>query len=218
MTIQYVLFDLDGTLTDPVEGITNCVEYALEKFNIHPSSHEELHPYIGPPLVHSFMSFHGLSHDDAECAVAHYRERFSVKGWLENRVYEGIPELLRELQSGGVTLLVATSKPEEFANRILEHFNLANYFSFIAGSTLSGLRSEKADVIAYLLEKYPEIHAENCVMVGDRKYDVFGAHECGLPAIGVLYGYGDRAEMEAAKADLIVEDIPALREWLIRMI
>lgn len=218
MSISYVLFDLDGTLIDPVEGITNCVEYALKKFNICFSSRVELYPYIGPPLVHSFMNFHGLSHDDAERAVAYYRERFSVKGWLENRVYEGAPELLQELQSRGVALMVATSKPEEFTNRILEHYNLAQYFTFVAGCTLSGLRPEKGDVIAYLIEKYPEINADNCVMIGDRKYDVLGAHKCGLPVVGVLYGYGDRAEMEAVKADFIVEDIQALREWLIRRI
>lgn len=218
MTLRYILFDLDGTLTDSMLGITNCAMYALEKFNIHPQNREELLPYIGPPLIYSFSTFHGLSREQAERAVVYYRERFSTIGWQENEVYEGIPELLDELMSRGVALMVATSKPELFTHRILEYFDLKKYFTFIAASTMDEKRSEKADVIAYLLEKYPEINAENCVMVGDRKYDVEGAHHCGLPAAGVLYGYGDRAEMETAKADFIVEDIPALREWLVSRI
>lgn len=218
MAVSYLLFDLDGTLTDPAEGITNCVEYALEKFDIHPSSKEELYPYIGPPLTYSFTNYHGLSQSNAELAVAYYRERFSEKGLFENQVYKGIAELLRELQNYGVTLIVATSKPEEFANRILEHFGLAQHFAFVAGCTLSGLRPEKADVIAYVRENYPDINAENTLMIGDRKFDIEGAHACGLPAVGVLYGYGDRAEMEAAKADFIVTTVEDLREFLFRCI
>lgn len=218
MALRYVLFDLDGTLTDPALGITNCVMYALEKFNIHPSCREELYPYIGPPLTHSFAQFHGLSAEDAERAVAYYRERFSTVGLYENEVFAGIPALLEELTNNGLTLLVATSKPEEFTNRILEHFDLARYFAFVAGCTLSGLRPTKADVIAYIREKYPEISAQNTWMIGDRKFDVEGAHKCGLPAVGVLFGYGDRAEMEAEKADFIVEDIPALRDLLLENI
>lgn len=214
MALRYVLFDLDGTLTDPAPGITNCVMHALEKFDIHPSSREELYPYIGPPLVYSFMEYHGLSQEQAEQAVVYYRERFAVKGLYENKVFDGIPALLKDLNDRGVTLMVATSKPEEFTNRILKHFDLSRYFSFVAGCTLSGLRPEKADVIAYIREMHPEISAENTLMIGDRKYDVHGAHKCGLPAVGVLFGYGDRAEMEAAKADFIAEDIPALSELL----
>lgn len=215
MSISYLLFDLDGTLTDPVEGITNCVQYALEKFGIYPSTREELYPYIGPPLIYSFTHFHGLSQEDAEQAVLYYRERFSELGWKENEVYEGIPELLRELQERGVPLMVATSKPEEFTNRILKHFDLAKYFTFVAGCTLSGLRPEKADVIAYVCEKYPQITAENTLMIGDRKFDVEGAHQCGLPAVGILYGYGSYAEMEEAKADFIVKDVACLRDFLL---
>ncbi len=218
MPILYLLFDLDGTLTDPVVGITNCVQYALEKFGIYPASREELYPYIGPPLIYSFMNFHGLSRDQADCAVVYYRERFSVKGWAENTIFEGIPELLQELQGRGVQLMVATSKPEQFTNRILEHFDLAKYFTFVAGCTLNGLRPEKADVIAYIREKYPEVTADNTLMIGDRKFDIEGAHKCGLSAVGVLYGYGDRAEMEQANADYIVEDITSLRDLLLQKV
>ena len=218
MGIQYVLFDLDGTLTDSMPGITNCARYALEMFGIYPQNQEELLPYIGPPLVYSFATFHGLTKEQAEQAVAYYRERFSTVGWRENEVYEGVRELLDELQGRGVALMVATSKPDVFTNRILEHFDLARYFTFVAASTLDEKRSEKADVIAYLLENHPEIHGDNCVMIGDRKYDVLGAHRCGLSAIGVLYGYGDREEMEAAGADFIVESIEELRNLLLSRI
>ncbi len=215
MSIRYVLFDLDGTLTDSALGITNCALYALEKFGIYPASREELLPYIGPPLMHSFMTFHGLTREQAEQAVVHYRERFSIMGWRENEVYDGIPELLSELQDRGVKLIVATSKPEVFTSRILEHFNLAKYFAFVVGSTLDGVRSEKSDVIAFIRERIPEINAENTLMVGDRKYDVEGAHIQNLPVVGVLYGYGDREELEAAGADFIAEDVATLRQRLL---
>lgn len=218
LAIRYVLFDLDGTLTDPALGITNCVQYALEKFDIYPQTGEELFPYIGPPLMVSFMNFHGLSQEQAKQAVKYYRERFSVKGLYENEVFEGIPELLRKLQEREVTLIVATSKPEEFACRILEYFDLVKYFTFVAGSTLDGQRPEKADVIAYIRESYPEMTAANTLMIGDRKYDVEGAHKCGLPTVGVLYGYGDRAELETAKADYIVDSVSGLHELLLGLL
>ena len=212
-----VVFDLDGTLTDPVEGITNCVQYALEKFRIYPISREELYPYIGPPLIYSFREFHGLSENEAEQAVAYYRERFSVTGLFENTVFDGIPELLEELKSKGVTLMIATSKPEEYTHRILRHFALDSYFDFVCGSTLSGLRPTKEAVIAHIRQKYPQLNGDNTLMVGDRKYDVEGAHSQGLNAVGVLFGYGDREEMEAAKADYIASDVSDLRQLLLSL-
>lgn len=217
MAIRYILFDLDGTLTDSALGITNCATYALKKFGIFPTSTAELLPYIGPPLMDSFKEFHGLSQDQAQQAVIYYRERFSKIGWRENEVFDGIPSLLKELNDRGVALMVATSKPEEFTCRILEHFDLRKYFEFVAGSTLDGQRSGKADVIAYIRGKFPEMTAENTVMIGDRKYDVIGAHSQNLPAVGVLYGYGDRDEMKAAGADFIVEDVVALQQLLLPM-
>ena len=213
--MRYVLFDLDGTLTDPGPGITNCVAYALEKFGIHPESREELYPYIGPPLVPSFQEYHGLNAEQAEQALLYYRERFSVKGLYENEVYAGIPALLSALRDRGDRLIVATSKPEEFTNRILAHFDLAKYFDFVGGNTLDESRPTKAAVIGYIQETFPDISAENAVMVGDRKYDVEGAHACGLPAIGVLYGYGDRAELESVGADKIVSSVEELTSVLL---
>ncbi|MBE6806515.1 MAG: HAD family hydrolase [Ruminococcaceae bacterium] len=212
--LRYVLFDLDGTLTDPGPGITNCVRYALEKFDVHPESREELYPYIGPPLTYSFQEFHGLTADQAEQALLYYRERFSVIGLFENEVYPGIPRLLKELKDRGVTLIVATSKPEEFTVRILEHFDLAKYFTFVGGNTLNEDRPTKGAVIAYIREQFPSITRENTIMVGDRKYDIEGAHTQNLPALGVLYGYGDRAEMTKAGAEWIAETVEQLGEIL----
>lgn len=215
--LKYALFDLDGTLTDPGPGITNCVAYALEKFDIFPKNREELYPYIGPPLTYSFQEFHGLSAEQAEQALLFYRERFSVKGLYENDLYPGITDLLVSLKDRGVELIVATSKPEEFTVRILEHFDLAKYFTFVGGNTLNEDRPTKEAVIAYIRENYPDISRENAVMIGDRKYDIRGAHCHDLPAIGVLYGYGDREEMDDAGADFIVDDIANLTSLLLKL-
>ena len=215
MSGRYILFDLDGTLTDPGIGITNCVGYALEKCGVHPSSREELYPYIGPSLVWGFQRYHGLSEEMAKQALSYYRERFSVKGMYENEVYDGIPALLKNLQGKGVRLLVATSKPEEFTVEILRHFDLAKYFDFVAGNTLDDRRPTKASVIAYLQEQYPDIAAENAIMVGDREYDVLGARERGLSTVGVLYGYGSRDELEQAEAAHVVADVSALHAFLL---
>lgn len=213
--LKFALFDLDGTLTDPGPGITNCVRYALDKFDIHPATREELYPYIGPPLTYSFQEYHGLTAEQAEQALLYYRERFSVKGLFENEVYPGIPELLQKLKGRGVTLMVATSKPEEFTLRILEHFDLAQYFDFVGGNTLNEDRPTKESVIAYIKEHYADISGENTVMVGDRKYDVEGAHCHDLPAIGVLYGYGDRSELVDAGADQTVATVQELENLLL---
>lgn len=214
MSLKYALFDLDGTLTDPGLGIANCVQYALNRFGITPDSREELYPYIGPPLLYSFREFHGLSEQQSEEAVTAYRERFSRLGMFENELYDGIPELLEWLISQGVSPIVATSKPEEYTVEILKHFDLAKYFVFVGGNTLKEERPNKSDVIGYILENYPDISRGNAVMIGDRKYDVEGAHAFDLPAVGVLYGYGDRAEMEAAGADHTAESVAELRRVL----
>ena len=144
--------------------------------------------------------------------------RCSVKGLYENELFAGIPELLADLQSRGVTLIVATSKPEEFTHRILDHFDLSKYFAFVGGNTLDEKRPTKASVIQHILNEYPHITPNNTVMVGDRHFDVEGAHAFGLPAVGVLYGYGDRAEMEVAGADYIAEDVTGLHDLLVSLL
>ena len=209
---KYLLFDLDGTLTDPMIGITNCVMYALEKFGIRVPDRRELYPYIGPPLTESFMKRHGLTAAQADAALAYYRERFSSTGMFENTLYEDVPSFLQTLKEEGYTLLIATSKPEEYTVQILKHFSLDGYFDFIAGNTLDESRPTKSAVIAYLRERYPDISADNAVMIGDRKYDVVGARENGLQSIGVLYGYGSQEELVTAGATALAADFEQLKQ------
>lgn len=204
-----VLFDLDGTLTNPGRGITNSVAYALNKFGIETEDKKEFYKFIGPPLLDSFMKYYGFSEEEAETAIAYYREYFRDTGIFENEVYDGIPELLEEIRNSGRKIILATSKPEEFAKRILVHFGLDKYFDFAAGATMDSSRNKKGDVIAYAL-KESGCSSENAVMVGDRLHDILGAKENGLDSIGVLFGYGSREELENAGADYIagtVKDI-----------
>ncbi|MBQ4429094.1 MAG: HAD hydrolase-like protein [Clostridia bacterium] len=212
---KYCLFDLDGTLTDPAPGITASVAYALERFGIEVSDRAELNKFIGPPLVYSFKTFFGFTDDMAKQALSYYRERFSAGGLYENEIYTGIAELLERIKEGGGRVILATSKPEEFAAMILEHFDILKHFDFVAGNTLDETRPEKRQVLAHILANYPEICAENAVMVGDREYDVLAAKEFSLPSVGVLFGYGSLEELESAGADMIAEDVPALSALLI---
>lgn len=213
--MKYVLFDLDGTLTDPGIGITNCVQYALNHFGIMPSEREELFPYIGPPLVDSFKTFHGLSEEQAQQALCLYRERFNTKGIFENELISGIPEMLNTLKNRGIKLIIATSKPEEYTVRILQHFAIDQYFDFVGGNTLREERPKKSDVVRYIMDNHPDMSGKNTVMVGDRKYDVQGAHTFGIPTIGVLFGYGSREELTSAGADYVVESVPELENRLL---
>lgn len=215
---KYLLFDLDGTLTDPAEGITNSVMHALEKFGIFVKDRQELYPYIGPPLTDSFVRYHGLSAAQSEEALGYYREYFSVKGMFENIPYSGIAAFLEELCGKGYTLMIATSKPEEFTVQILQYFSLDRYFAFVAGNTLDEDRPTKASVIAYLCEHHPDICATNTLMIGDRKYDIEGAKLNGLPSIGVLYGYGSREELEGAGATALVADLDELLTEIRRLL
>ena len=208
-----ILFDLDGTLTNPGEGITNSVAYALEKWNIHVEDRTGLYPFIGPHLKDSFMDFYSFSEEQAEQAVACYREYFQDRGIFENVVYEGVEEMLKTLKASGRKIILATSKPEEFAVRILEHFHLAAYFDFIGGASMDGTRVKKADVISYALKEGKVTDLSGAVMIGDRKHDILGAAQAGLDSIGVLYGYGDEAELREAGALYLagrVEDIAGL--------
>lgn len=206
---QVYLFDLDGTLTDPKEGITKSVAYALEKFDITVKHLDDLCVFIGPPLLDSFMKEYGMSESMANDAIRYYREYFSLKGIFENKVYDGIEAMLKMLKEKGHTCIVATSKPEEFARQIIEHFQLQAYFDDVCGATMDGSRSKKGDVIAYALNKHA-IKKDAAIMVGDRKHDIIGAHENGLPCIAVLYGYGSREEFIEAKADVIIESVDDL--------
>lgn len=207
---QYILFDLDGTLTDPGLGITNSVAYSLEKYGIFVDDRSELYKFIGPPLIDSYMDFYGFHKEKAVQAVDVYREYYAVKGIFENYVYDGIPELLKLLQENGKKIVLATSKPEEYAKIILEHFDLTKYFFYIAGSNMDESRSKKSEVIEYALKKCQIKDKSQAVMIGDREHDIIGAKETGLDSIGVLYGYGDYEELERAGADQIVESVDSL--------
>lgn len=217
MKKEYILFDLDGTLTDPALGITNSLMYALEKFGMHIENREELYKFIGPPLIDMMMQEYGFSREKATKGLAYYREYFGVKGLLENEVYDGIPKMLETLQRNGYKLVLATSKPEKYARKILEHFDLAKYFYFIGGSDMDETRSTKEAVIEYDLAALGNPDVNKCIMVGDRKYDVVGAYEFGIECIGVLFGYGSREELEEANAAYVVKTVEELEKLLLNI-
>lgn len=209
MKYKYVLFDLDGTITEPVMGITNAYMYALEKFNIKVAERSELFKVIGPPLRQSFPEFYHLSEEDTERAVKYYREYYSGRGLEENDIMPGIPETLVSLKQAGCRLYVATSKPEEYAVKILQNLKLDGYFDYIAGASMDGSRDNKISVMEYLIEKIrldnPQAKIREMIMVGDRHFDVDGAKAFNMDSIGVLFGYGSRQEFEKAGASYIVE-------------
>ena len=202
---QYLMFDLDGTLTDPREGITRSVQYALRHMGIEETDLTKLEPFIGPPLLESFTEYYDFSMEQAREAVEYYREYYRETGIFENFVYQGMEDTLKILKDSGRKLAVATSKPELFAKEILEHFHLETYFEYVAGANMDGTRTKKDEVISYALDAlklsgaYPD-GTGDVVMVGDREHDILGAAKVGLSSIGVLYGYGSREELTAAGA------------------
>lgn len=202
---QYILFDLDGTLTDSGDGIINSVAYSLDKLGVPFADRAQLYRFIGPPLVDSYEEIFGFSHEKAQTAVEYYREYYRDRGIYENSVYDGIEDVLKRLSAAGRTLLVATAKPEEFANRILDHFHLTHYFSEIVGATFDGVRLRKDQVIAHAIALGGITDVTNAVMIGDREHDVLGAKKYGMDCIGVLFGYGSREELNAAGAAYIAE-------------
>lgn len=209
------MFDLDGTVTDSALGITNSVMHALNKYGIAVNERSELNRFVGPPLHDSFKNFYGFSNEEANKAVAYYREYYVDKGIFENTVYDGIEELFQSLKENGRRLVLATSKPEIFAKQILEYFNLAKYFTYIAGSNLDGTRTKKDEVIKYALESCKITDLTKSIMIGDREYDILGAKKVGIDSIGVLYGYGDSNELEKAEADYIVHTVDEIGKILL---
>lgn len=211
MNFSHILFDLDGTLTDPKIGITKSVQYALAKFGIIEDNLDRLEPFIGPPLTHSFKEFYNFSEEDAWQAVQYYREYFADKGIFENQLYPGIPELLTMLTQQQAVLIVATSKPLVFAEKILKHFELEHFFHAVVGSNLDGTLSDKSEIIRYIIEQ-ENLNTADTVMIGDRKHDIIGAHNNGISSIGVLYGYGSEAEMEAIAPTYCIHTVQELHE------
>lgn len=215
MDKEYILFDLDGTITDPKVGITKSVEYALNKFNIEVDNLDDLCKFIGPPLTESFIKFYNFSEEDAKKGVEYYREYFKETGIFENYVYEGFEDLLIKLKDNNKNLIVATSKPQVFAVKILEHFGLKKYFNFIAGSNLDGTRVNKNEVIEYAIEECNIKDLSKAIMVGDREHDIIGANKAGIDSIGVLYGFGNSDEFNNNGATYIVENISELSSLLV---
>ncbi|MGZ3650100.1 MAG: HAD-IA family hydrolase [Bdellovibrionota bacterium] len=205
-----LLWDLDGTLTDPQDGIIRCIQFALEQCGLPVPAHEELLWTIGPPLHESFAKL--APETDPAALVAKYRERFGPTGLFENSVFWGIPDLLSKL--GGFRHFLATSKPHVFASQILDHFKLTPHFTRIYGSELDGTRSDKGELIAYLLAQ-EALTPANALMIGDRRHDIAGAKKNGLAALGVLWGYGSREELQGAGANLLFETPVELRDYLL---
>ncbi len=216
---QYILFDLDGTLTDPKIGITTCVQYALHKMGIEEPDPDRLEPFIGPPLIDSFREFYGMNEEEAVRAVEYYRERFSTVGLFENEVYPGIPDLLAELKQKGRKLAIASSKPTVYVKKILEYFSIYEYFDIIVGSELDGTRCRKEEVVEEALEQLSaddKFRKRDAVMIGDRKFDIEGAKAHQIPSIGVNYGYAADNELVEAGADCVVGNVKELSEVLLK--
>ncbi|MCH3986969.1 MAG: HAD hydrolase-like protein [Lachnospiraceae bacterium] len=212
---KFLLFDLDGTITDSGPGIRRCAQYALESFGIHETDVANLNRFVGPPLNDSFRDFYGLDEKQSIQAVKKYRERYETTGLYENSVIPGIPELLRTARDAGYVNVLATSKPEVFAVRILAHFGLSEDFAVVSGADLAGKHVVKSDIIRTALERIQDRFPEECrdipgvmkqcVMIGDRKEDVLGAHQVGIPVIGVRFGFAVPGELEKAGADAIAD-------------
>ncbi len=199
---EYLLFDLDGTLTDSSEGIINSVIYALDKVGIKENDRVKLLNFIGPPLQASFEKYYGFTPEEAGNVIVHYRECYEEKGMFENRLYDGIEDTLKFFKEKGKKIMLATSKAEEYAIMILEHFNIRQYFDYVAGASLEIKRTAKKDVILYGCEKFNEPSLEmaisKSIMIGDTIFDIVGAKACGMDSIGVLYGFGDMEEFKDA--------------------
>ena len=206
-----IIFDLDGTLTDSEKGIIRSAQYMQEKMGQRVWTKEELHFLIGPPLIRSFTEEFGMEYETALKAIDVFRERYAEIGLFENAVYPGVKEMLGALQKQGKRLAVATSKHEGLALRILDHFGLTEYFELIGGDRRELGRDNKEKVIQYVLEAM-EAEKQDVIMVGDRKFDIEGAHAIGIPCIAVGYGYGSREEFQACGADVIVDTTEALTE------
>ncbi|WEG15264.1 HAD family hydrolase [Alkalihalophilus pseudofirmus] len=211
---KVVLFDLDGTLSDPKAGITKSVQYALEKMNKAVPDEEELEPFIGPPLHVSFSEYCGFDEWHTQTAINYYRERFKRAGMYENELYEGIPHLLHTLNNQRFKLVVATSKPTVFAEKILTYFAIDHYFELIVGSQLDGSRSSKAEIIQFILDCFPDCELDEFVMIGDREHDLIGANQIGIDSIAVTYGYGSFEELKACHPTYLVESVEEVKEIL----
>ncbi len=213
--MKYILFDLDGTLTDSKEGLFKSVQYALSHYGITEDDTENLKRFIGPPIHYAFTEFYGFESKKAEEAVKFFRERFSAKGIYENKLYDGIFEMLKELKENGKVLAVATAKPEQFAKRVIDYFDISQFFDCVVGTTMENTDHNKANVLNKALEKLNAPKSE-AVMVGDRKFDILASKECGIKSIGVEYGYAPENELLKCGADFLADTVEELRDLLLQ--
>lgn len=211
---DYILFDFDGTVFDTAEGITKCVQYALNKMGIE-AELSELMCFAGPPLVDMFAQKYGMDTEQAKKATELYRERYKPIGWKECKPFEGMHELMLKLKKEGKKLAIATSKPQHLAEQILDAYNMLDDFDIICGAEFDGTRSQKWEVIEFVLNKFG-ITADDAVMVGDRKYDVIGAKKCGLDCVGVRFGYAEEGELEEHGVVYVAENTEDLFEYLMK--
>ena len=215
---KIILFDLDGTLSDSEPGIRKGIEYSLSKFGIKLED-EEINKFLGPPIRDSYRDFCGFDEDKCEQAVKYYREYYAEKGLFENTLYPGMRELLCGLKDRGKILMVATSKPQPFTDRILRYFEIDGLFDIIVGASMDGSRDRKADIIRFALSEYGDDALENlswALMVGDRKYDILGAREVGIDSVGALYGYGSVEELKSAGATYLSETVEGILEYALK--
>ncbi|GAE25715.1 phosphoglycolate phosphatase [Halalkalibacter wakoensis JCM 9140] len=212
---KIILFDLDGTLSDPKVGITKSVQYALNKMGIDEPDCDKLECFIGPPLQVSFTEYYKFDEARTQKAIDFYRERFKEKGMFENELYSHIPSLLKSLKEQGFTLIVATSKPTVYAEKIVKYFSIDPYFQLIVGSNLDGTRSSKTEIIQYILDTYHDHKFSDFVMIGDRKHDIIGAHQTGIDSIGVTYGYGSIKELSDSNPTHIAKSVDQLKDILL---
>lgn len=206
MKYANILFDLDGTLTDPYLGISHSVQHALKKLGIEEKDEKRLRFFIGPPLKNSFKEFYHFDDATMETAIHYFREYFEAKGIYENKLYEGAGVLLKTLTGKGKKCILATSKPQKFAEKILRHFDIHDYFYDIVGSNLDETMTEKDEVIRWVMEKN-NLEKEKTIMIGDRKYDIDGARKNNIASLAVLYGYGSKEELENSRPDYLCETI-----------
>jgi phosphoglycolate phosphatase len=214
LSYDYLFFDLDGTIKDSSTGIINSVKYAVEKLNLTMPSDEELLSFIGPPLLESFQVVFGLSEEEAQTAITVYREYFSAKGLYENEVYPGIDQLFKDLTSRDKKIFLATSKPEVFAIQILEHFDLAKYFSGMYGASMDSSRSSKVDVLKYAIAESGITDKSKAIMIGDRLHDMVGGTQNGIATLGVTYGFGDEEELNKSRAMYITHSASEILKYI----
>lgn len=203
---NHVLWDLDGTITEPSKGIFASLHYALKAFNCDVEGDEPLRKFIGPPLMDSFQNFCGMDEQTARLAMEKYRELYAEEGIFQCKVYDGVPELMAKIAASGKKNYLATSKPEVFARKLMDHFGLSQYIEFIGGSDIEETRVQKWDIINYVIESCKLGNKKDqMILIGDRKFDILGAKKCGIQAVGILWGFGSKQEFRENGAELICE-------------